>query len=204
MASESSRNQSQGQNTSCVVLRDMRARYTVLVDEATLVSRELNQVAASIAELWLEGLEHASRLMVVDGDRKSMLAKLRALHDMPRDSSARGTAFRHVHSRDLTEAEEWLNVYEKSGRELALLQAWSLYHRVHRIISRQLASLATLDLGHVAPALLASHNLQLAVPGTYRPHADVVKIDGFLPKVKVSSRRVLLAPSELKPFSSEQ
>jgi hypothetical protein len=44
-------------------------------------------------------------------------------------------------------------------------QAWEIYCSVFRQISKHLAALKSLDLRHVAPALLQAKNLQLAVPG---------------------------------------
>lgn len=47
-------------------------------------------------------------------------------------------------------------------------QAWDIYFHVFRKISRSLPTLKRIELRHVAPALRNAHDLQLAVPGTYR------------------------------------
>jgi FKBP12-rapamycin complex-associated protein len=39
--------------------------------------------------------------------------------------------------------------------------------------------LTTLDLQYVSPELLKAKNLELAVPGTYSSHRDLVKIASF-------------------------
>jgi serine/threonine-protein kinase mTOR len=99
------------------------------------------------------------------------------LHDLPPDDTARGALFAHAFGRDLTEADEWLQRYRATRAELDLHQAWDLYYHVFRRMTRQLQHLRQLDLGHVAPALLRrGRDLQLAVPGTYKAHAEVTRI----------------------------
>ena len=75
--------------------------------------------------------------------------------------------------------------YKRTKEVGDLNQAWDLYYQVFRKISRQLPQLTTLDLQYVSPKLLAAHDLDLAVPGTYATGKPIVKIMGFEPTFNV-------------------
>lgn len=55
-------------------------------------------------------------------------------------------------------------------------QAWDLYYIVFKKISRQLPGLTSLELQYVSPKLLNCRDLELAVPGTYDPNAQLIRI----------------------------
>ena len=75
--------------------------------------------------------------------------------------------------------------YKRTKEVGDLNQAWDLYYQVFRKITRQLPQLTTLDLQYVSPKLLAAHDLDLAVPGTYHTGKPVVKIISFEPTFSV-------------------
>lgn len=75
--------------------------------------------------------------------------------------------------------------YKRTKEVGDLNQAWDLYYQVFRKITRQLPQLTTLDLQYVSPKLLAAHDLDLAVPGTYHTGKPVVKIISFEPTFNV-------------------
>ena len=58
-----------------MLIRDMCGRHQQLVDEATLVSREMMDVAITWHEHWYQGLEDAANLYFTDKDTEGMLAK---------------------------------------------------------------------------------------------------------------------------------
>ncbi|CEM08834.1 unnamed protein product [Vitrella brassicaformis CCMP3155] len=64
-------------------------------------------------------------------------------------------------------------------------QAWQIYYRVFQKIHRQIQSLTHLDLQYVSPNLLSAKDLQLAVPGTYKPDEPPVRILAFTPSIQV-------------------
>lgn len=55
-------------------------------------------------------------------------------------------------------------------------QAWDIYYHVFRKISRQLPQLTSLELTYVSPKLTECANLELAVPGSYNPHKELICI----------------------------
>lgn len=65
---------------------------------------------------------------------------------------------------------------QESGLVRDLNQAWDLYYHVFRRISRQLPQLTSLELQYVSPDLLNCRDLELAVPGSYVPHQDLIRI----------------------------
>ena len=73
------------------VIIEMRKKNTKLMDEATMLSRELMRVAMTPHELWHGGLEKAAQYYVSDRDVDGMLAALTELHESL-DESAFGPA----------------------------------------------------------------------------------------------------------------
>ncbi|VVC87256.1 unnamed protein product [Leptidea sinapis] len=57
-----------------------------------------------------------------------------------------------------------------------LNQAWDLYYHVFRRISRQMPQLTSLELQYVSPRLLSCRDLELAVPGSYVPDQELIRI----------------------------
>lgn len=66
-----------------------------------------------------------------------------------------------------------------SGKIRDLNQAWDLYYHVFRKISRQLPQLTSLELQYVSPKLLSCKNLELAVPGSYTPGQELIRISSI-------------------------
>lgn len=66
-----------------------------------------------------------------------------------------------------------------------LSQAWDLYYHVFRRISRQLPQLTSLELQYVSPRLLNCRDLELAVPGSYVPDQEVIRIGNIQSSLQV-------------------
>ncbi|CAG9112207.1 unnamed protein product [Plutella xylostella] len=77
-------------------------------------------------------------------------------------------------SRSQTTSPTYITVETNSVRDLN--QAWDLYYHVFRRISRQLPQLTSLELQYVSPRLLNCRDLELAVPGSYVPDQEVIRI----------------------------
>jgi FKBP12-rapamycin complex-associated protein len=174
--------------TSAMQIMDsMKSHSSKLVDQAEIVSQELIRVAVLWHELWHEGLEEASRLYFGDHNPDMMFKTLEPLHEMLErgPETLREISFHQAFGRDLHEAKEWCQTYKRTKEVGDLNQAWDLYYQVFRKISRQLPQLTTLDLQYVSPKLLAAHDLDLAVPGTYATGKPIVKIVNFEPTFNV-------------------
>lgn len=79
-------NDIQQRAVSTEVLHEMRKSRSQLVEEATMVSRELMRVAITPHELWYDGLEQAAQLYMDNKDIPAMLLVLTELHDAMNDT----------------------------------------------------------------------------------------------------------------------
>jgi FKBP12-rapamycin complex-associated protein len=189
------------QAASRAILEAMRAHSAPLVEQALLVSQELIRVSILWHEMWREALEDASRLYFGDRNVEGMLRTLEPLHAMLEQGpeTMREISFQQAYGRDLQEAAEWCQKYRRTGKPSDLNQAWDLYYHVFRRINKQLPQLTNLELQYVSPKLLRAHDLELAVPGTYRSgSAPLVRIARFASSLTVINSkqrpRKLLVP----------
>ena len=191
------------------ILGQMRRRWAKLVDQAEMVSRELIRVAILWHELWNSALEEASRHYFGDGNADAMLATLLPLHEMmssPGPQTLRERAFHDAFFRDLDAAHRWLVSFSATGRVADLSQAWDIYYLVFRRLGKLLQSRANLELHAVSPVLLAAHDLELCVPGTYHAGAPTVRIMAFCPVIgvlpsKQRPRKVTLLGSDGRQYT---
>ncbi|XP_059613044.1 serine/threonine-protein kinase Tor [Phlebotomus argentipes] len=163
------------------ILQSLCEHSPTLVEQAMMCSDELIRVAILWHEQWHEGLEEASRLYFGERNIKGMFDTLEPLHAMLErgPQTLKETSFNQAYGRDLTEALEWCQHYKMSGNIRDLNQAWDLYYHVFRRISRQLPQLTSLELQYVSPKLLACKDLELAVPGSYSPGQELIRISQF-------------------------
>ncbi|XP_024379368.1 serine/threonine-protein kinase TOR [Physcomitrium patens] len=170
------------QKSAQYVVDQVRHHSGTLVEQAQLVSKELIRVAILWHEMWHEALEEASRLYFGERNVDAMFNCLQPLHALlEREGpvTVKEQQFVQNYGRELAEANECCTKYKRTGKEAELTQAWDLYYHVFKRINKQLPSLTTLELQTVSPELLEARNLELAVPGTYRAAAPLVKIAGF-------------------------
>ena len=200
-------NDSQQKLVATDVLHEMRKCCSELVEEATMVSRELMRVAITPHELWYDGLEQAAQLYMDNKDIYAMMALLTDLHEAMNDNlshndskiiegfsesigkigrtTLRDISFRHSYSKSLSEAQEWLEMFRISGMTTDLHQAWEVYQQIFKRIKVQITNLKHLELHHVSPALTNAANLRLAVPGTYKPSSKDITIQSFSTSIGV-------------------
>jgi len=205
-------NDSQQQKVAGDVLHEMRKSRSQLVEEATMVSRELMRVAITPHELWYDGLEQAAQLYIDNKDISSMLLVLTELHEAMNDNSSsssssivenkpmegfaegigkighitlRDISFRHCYSKPLNDAYQWLEQFKRTNRVVDLHQAWDIYHQLFKKIKIQINSLKKLELHHVSPALTNANDLSLIIPGTYKPGCTDITIKSFLNHIGV-------------------
>lgn len=189
------------------ILKSMSEHSPTLVRQALMASEELIRVAILWHEIWHEGLEEASRLYFGERNVEGMLRILEPLHTMMQrgPDTLKETSFNQAYGRDLSEAHEWCQRYRISGNIRDLNQAWDLYYHVFRRISRQLPQLTSLELQYVSPNLLVCQDLELAVPGSYAPGQDIVKIAYFNRSLEVITskqrpRKLIIRGSDGKDY----
>lgn len=188
-----SKSQSVARRTSALAILDkMRSHSAHLVEQAIMASQELIRVAILWEELWYEGLEEASKQYFGEHNVAAMLAILEPLHQLVHErpyETVRERAFLETYGGDLKEALEQCLRYKRTGNQSDISAAWDLYYQVFRRISKQLPQLGAIDLASVSPRLLAARDLDIAVPGTYRSGAPLVRIASFVPSIGVISSK---------------
>ncbi|KAH8263388.1 hypothetical protein KR044_008014 [Drosophila immigrans] len=165
-------------NAAFKILDSMRKHSPTLVEQAVMCSEELIRVAILWHEQWHEGLEEASRLYFGDRNVKGMFEILEPLHTMldRGPQTLKETSFSQAYGRELTEAHEWTQRYKTSAVLMDLDRAWDIYYHVFQKISRQLPQLTSLELPYVSPKLMTCKDLELAVPGSYNPGQELIRI----------------------------
>ena len=187
-----SKSQNETRRKSALAILDkIRIHSAELVVQALLVSVELIRVAILWHEMWHEGLEEASKMYFTDQNIEGMLETLRPLHQMMErgPETLREVSFHQTYGRDLAEALEWCQNYQRTRNADDLNQAWDLYYQVFKKISKQLPQMTTLEIQYVSPKLMAVRDLELAVPGTYHSGESVVKISYFVPTLTVMTSK---------------
>ncbi|XP_023161122.1 serine/threonine-protein kinase Tor [Drosophila hydei] len=169
------------------ILDSMRKHSPTLVEQAVMCSEELIRVAILWHEQWHEGLEEASRLYFGDRNVKGMFEILEPLHAMldRGPQTLKETSFSQAYGRELTEAYEWTQRYKTSAVLMDLDRAWDIYYHVFQKISRQLPQLTSLELPYVSPKLMTCKNLELAVPGSYNPGQELIRINHIKTNLQV-------------------
>ncbi|KAF7324662.1 Serine/threonine-protein kinase TOR [Mycena kentingensis (nom. inval.)] len=169
------------------IMDRMREHSPEIVEQASVVSRELIRVAILWHEMWRDGLEEASKMYYTFRDANGMLAVLEPLHEMLEagPQTVRETSFTQVFGTELRHAREACRRFQLHGEMRELDNAWGIYFAVFQKIEKQLPQLTALDLQYVSPVLQSIRNLDLAVPGTYQSGREVIRISSFIPKLTV-------------------
>ncbi|KAI0192013.1 armadillo-type protein [Xylaria flabelliformis] len=194
--------------SAALIMDSMRQHSAKLVEQADVVSHELIRVAVLWHEQWYEGIEEASRLWFSDHNAEGMFATLNPLHEQLErgPETLREISFAQTFGRDLTEAREWCRQYEQTHDVTDMNGAWDLYYQVFRRIGRQLPQMTSLELTYCSPKLLSARDLDLAVPGTYRSGAPIVRIISFETTFSVINskqrpRKLNMTGSDGKPYA---
>ncbi len=91
----------------------LKATQPQLIQQATLISNELNRSAILLSEVWQEAIEEASRIYFGRNDGKAMFNYLEPLHKAMEvePETMNEIAFYQGHASDLLEAYEWMKRY---------------------------------------------------------------------------------------------
>eukprot|EP01103_Thecamoeba_quadrilineata_P007525 TRINITY_DN17389_c0_g1_i1.p1 TRINITY_DN17389_c0_g1~~TRINITY_DN17389_c0_g1_i1.p1 ORF type:complete len:1008 (-),score=152.93 TRINITY_DN17389_c0_g1_i1:138-3029(-) len=183
---------SQSQSTSrqqaaASILDTLRRTSNNLVEQAMLVSHELIRIAILWHEMWHEGLEEASRMYFGERNVEGMLSTLLPLHSMVEGGphTHKEASFTQAFGRELHQAMEYCKRYQRTGKETDMNQAWDIYYLVFRRLHKQLPQITQIELQYVSPRLLHAHDLDLAVPGTYKSNEPEIRIGSFSPTLAI-------------------
>ena len=100
-----------------ILTESIRRNWSILVDQAQLVSRELIRIAILWHEMWHAGIEEASRLYYGENNIEGMISRLSPLHEMIQQApkTHREISFMQIFGKELNEAGLWLNKYKKNS-----------------------------------------------------------------------------------------
>ncbi|KAJ1818555.1 phosphatidylinositol kinase- protein kinase tor1, partial [Coemansia sp. RSA 2599] len=172
------------------VLAKLHDLVPELVEETEVVSRELIRITLLFPEMWHDALDTASKYYFRQNDPVEMMRILQPLHDRARNpETLREYHFVQMFGNELATAEQHAKHYfsaDPAHRNEAIMhQAWEVYYNIFRRIQKLFPDPKALTLKDTAPVLLQCRNMHLAVPGTYDPDRDIVRIDSFDPVVRV-------------------
>ncbi|KAJ2236038.1 phosphatidylinositol kinase- protein kinase tor1 [Coemansia sp. RSA 485] len=172
------------------VLAKLHDLVPELVEETEVVSRELIRITLLFPEMWHDALDTASKYYFRQNDPVEMMRILQPLHDRARNpETLREYHFVQMFGNELATAEQHVKHYFSADlahrNEAVMHQAWEVYYNIFRRIQKLFPDPKALTLKDTAPVLLQCRNMHLAVPGTYDPDRDIVRIDSFDPVVRV-------------------
>jgi FKBP12-rapamycin complex-associated protein len=205
VASKSS--SSSRKNSASLLLLKIRRHSEKLVEQAEMVSEELIRVAILWPEMWLEAWDTASNAYLNTKDIPFLLENVVPLHEqlIKGPETVKEVQFYQAFARDLNEAYEWIQRYQRNKLESDLNHAWNIYINVYRKVSASLKRMSEVQLQVASPKLLNANDLELAVPGTYKADIPPILIQSFYPSLKVllskqRPRKFVLKGSNGKDF----
>ncbi|XP_045537112.1 serine/threonine-protein kinase Tor [Papilio machaon] len=189
------------------ILKTMCSHSQNLVTDAALISEELIKVAILWHEQVFIALDEASRLYFSEKDYRGMFRTLDKMHTMLErpPETLKEVSFLQMYGRDLQEAQRWCELYKETSEERYLNEAWDLYYHVFRRLSAQFRSLTSLELQYVSERLHACRDFELAVPGSYVPDQNVIRISHIKSQLQVIKskqrpRRLTIQGSDGKEY----
>ena len=180
--------------TAISVIEKIRADSGHLVEQALLVSQELVRVAILWNESWHENLEEASKEFYVNHNFDGMMAILQPLYDQLEKGgdTHNERAFLQSYGKDLKDAYELCMRFKAKGKRSAekdhdIESAWEIFFRIYKRIHKSINSVSVLELSHVSPRLTEAHDLDIAVPGTYKAQhvKDIIRIKSVSPLLNI-------------------
>lgn len=163
------------------LINKLRLTQSILIDQANMISSELIRAAILLSESWTEAIEEASRVYFAKNDAETMIGNLKDLHKRMQQppETINEINFYQGFASDLEEALLWTQMYERTKNQSDMNQAWDIYLNVFKRIQAKYQNVQFYELRNVAPKLLASENLKIAVPGTFRCGHRVTRIAKF-------------------------
>ena len=153
--------------------------------------------------MWQEAIEEASRIYFGRNDGKAMYQYILPYHKMmeKEPETMNEIAFYQGYASDLLDALAWINRYMETDSPADINQAWDIYYVIFRKISTKQKEVQFYELRNVAPKLLGSENLEIAVPGTFKSNKPIVKISKFASVLPVLSSKQ--HPRKMQMYGSD-
>eukprot|EP01155_Anaeramoeba_flamelloides_P046362 Anaeramoba_flamelloidesc39654_g2_i4.p1 GENE.c39654_g2_i4~~c39654_g2_i4.p1 ORF type:complete len:208 (+),score=48.56 c39654_g2_i4:169-792(+) len=169
----------------------MKLTVPNLVKQAQIVSKELIRVAILWNEIWYQAFEDTSRMYFRHGKINEMLRILGPLHKrLKKENKTRNEKiFLKKFGQHLKVGWTLCKKFIKTGNKNNLEKAWKSYVIVFKALTDELPRIKSLKLHEVSNLLENVENLELVIPGTYKPGQKIIKIVKFHPNLDVISSK---------------
>ena len=188
---------------------EMHADGQQLVNDASLVCRELVRCAVLWPEMWYDALDRLCAQYSVDGNLQAAydgILPLLRMMDSPSTVVEKefalefGDHLRAAASKMCDTLSRQFPAEKERDKEVA--EVWEQFRDVCERMDKQIQGMSNLVLQLVSPQLLhMGKNLLLAVPGQYNPTGPFPRISSFVPTLRVMQskqhpRRISLIGSD--------
>ena len=191
---------SERQVTAQIVLDSVRLSNHRLVDDAMMVSGELIRISVLWHEQWHEALADASKAWFGQSNIEYMCELLQPLYQqLNQPESLREISFHQLYAHQLNIAWRYVQSYRHTQCDADICSAWNIYLTVYKLIDKSVQSQFEqyMDLHYISPTLTHTHDLLLAMPGTFLADRDSVDTRAVLISTFGSQIRVI--DSKQKP-----
>ncbi|CAF1458889.1 unnamed protein product [Adineta ricciae] len=172
-----------------IVLNRMREHSSVLVQQAIIVSDELIKISILWHEKWHDGLGGALNQFTEHKNLLGMIEQLKDLHAencLDVSNTLNERKFLDLYKNDLLQASQHLRQFCQTANTVEFQMIYRLYFQIYQRLHTHLQSMTALALDQVSPQLLTHcHDLELAIPGTYKPHKPPITIRNIHSNVKI-------------------
>ncbi|CAF1458633.1 unnamed protein product [Adineta ricciae] len=172
-----------------IVLNHMREHSSVLVQQAIIVSDELIKISILWHEKWRDGLGRALNQYTEHKDILGMIEQLKDLYTencLDASNTLNERKFLDLYKNDLLQAYQHFCQFCETADKEKFPMVFQLYFQIYQRLHTHLQSMTALALDEVSPQLLIHcRDLELAIPGTYKPHKPPITIRNIHSNVKI-------------------
>ncbi|KAL4492653.1 hypothetical protein ABPG73_010202 [Tetrahymena malaccensis] len=193
------------------IISDIKTHSPVLVNEAMLISNELNRAAILLKEQWHEGIynsmESFERFQSEKSTSSDLIKNVMELHETMtlQPESLSEISFHQNFGGIINEAEAWIQRFSITENPICIYQAFDIYSQIYQKLKPQIKKLEFVYLENVSPKLIETKNCEISIPGMYKPSRPVIKITCFQPKLEVlpsktHPRKICIYGSDSKEY----
>ncbi|KAF0991745.1 hypothetical protein HZS_5835, partial [Henneguya salminicola] len=160
------------------ILKSISDHSPGLVEQANMISEELNRVSILWCEDWCSTIEEASKVFFNERNISLSLFILDSMHAKTNVEAKTPfeVSFHQSYENVLNQALQFRNSYSSTNDIRDLIEAWSIYYQIFKQLNKQNSRINLIDLQYVSPRLLMCRDLILAIPGTYQPQNKLISI----------------------------
>ena len=157
-----------------------------LVEDAFLITEELNRCALLLLEEWMDAIEEGAKLYFKNNNINGMIKLLMNAHSkMDREpQTINEINFYQNYMRIISSAKHHLTNYIENNNDIELKMAWDIYHNLFYILKPNL-EIEYLDLESISNKLCKLTECEIDVPGHYKVGYPVIKIKSFQKRLQV-------------------